>query len=95
MGPAQLARSAQSPVVLGYVALAGPGAPKPYLARLEIIASASDTAALTTEELTRRIASGLARAVERHPDQWFVFQPKWLRADAVGGQAASRGGANV
>ena len=94
-GPAKLARSAQAPVVLGYVALAAPGAPKPYLAMLETIASASDTAALTTEALTRRIASGLARAVERHPDQWFVFQPKWLPADPAGGQAAPGGSANV
>src|SRR5262249_31691887 len=32
----------------------------------------------STEELTRTLAAQLGRVVREFPDQWFVFEPRWL-----------------
>jgi lauroyl/myristoyl acyltransferase len=37
----------------------------------------TDLGADPVEALTRRIAARLNAAVQRHPDQWFVFRPDW------------------
>ncbi|HMN08481.1 MAG TPA: lysophospholipid acyltransferase family protein [Gemmatimonadaceae bacterium] len=83
-GPATLALATGAPIVVGHIARATSGKAR-YLVQLEppIIAEGTGHASRDREALTRRVAERLAAAVLSHPDQWYVFQPKWLPRDAL------------
>lgn len=82
-GPAVIALSTGAPIVVGHIAR-NPSGRTRYLVTLAppILAEGTGDIMRDREALTRRVASELARVVMAHPDQWFVFQPEWVRRDA-------------
>lgn len=82
-GPAALALATGAPIVTGHIARNRGRGPR-YLVRLEapILATPTGDAPHDREALTRLVAERLSAAVRAHPDQWFVFQPQWIRRDA-------------
>lgn len=81
-GPAALALATGAPIVVGYITR-NPDRRTRYLVRLEppIMPSSTGDVHLDREALTRQVAERLAHAVQAHPDEWFVFQPEWIRRD--------------
>jgi lauroyl/myristoyl acyltransferase len=75
IGPAAFARKAQSPIVVMRIARESRGS------GYDLVTEAAIAPSDTTEGLTRTIAAHLARLIQGHPDQWFVFQSDWLDAD--------------
>ena len=82
-GPATLALATGAPIVVGHIAR-NPGGATRYLVQLEppIIPEATGDADRDREGLTIRVAEALSAAVCAHPDQWYVFQPHWIRRGA-------------
>lgn len=83
-GPATLALATGAPIVVGHIAR-NPGGDSRYLVQLEppILPVAAGDIDRDREALTRRVAERLSAAVLSHPDEWFVFQPHWLRRDPL------------
>jgi KDO2-lipid IV(A) lauroyltransferase len=90
-GPATFAVASGAPIVVGHIALNPARRPR-YLVHFEpplIPAARPDVkgparSAGDEEErlrLTRRITELLSAAVRRHPDEWYVFQPRWVSSD--------------
>ncbi|MBK8058763.1 MAG: lysophospholipid acyltransferase family protein [Gemmatimonadetes bacterium] len=81
-GPAALALATGAPIVTGHIARNRGRGPR-YLVRLEAPISATPTGDTSRDRdaLTGQVAQRLAAAVQAHPDQWFVFQPEWIRLD--------------
>ncbi|MEO8482716.1 MAG: lysophospholipid acyltransferase family protein [Acidobacteriota bacterium] len=79
-GPAWLALKARATIVTGYV-VRTPEAARPYRGVFESLLSTDGLGAEPVGALTARIAMRLGAAVERYPDQWFVFDPEWQGTD--------------
>jgi lauroyl/myristoyl acyltransferase len=74
--PAVLALRSGAAILPAHVVLSGRAA-RPYTGILEPAVPLTDLGTDPTATLTQRIAARLSAAVQRHPDQWFVFQPEW------------------
>ncbi len=83
-GPAALALATGAPIVVGYITRNADRNTR-YLVRLEppILPQDSGDAHHDRQALTRRVAERLSLAVQSHSDEWFVFQPEWIRRDAA------------
>lgn len=83
-GPAALALATGAPIIVGYITRS-PDRVTRYLVRLEppIVPSGSGDAHRDRESLTRQVADRLASAVQAHAEEWFVFQPEWIRRDVA------------
>lgn len=83
-GPAALALATGAPIIVGYITRSPDRATR-YLVRLEppIVPSGTGDAHQDRETLTRQVAERLAHAVQAHADEWFVFQPEWIRRDVA------------
>ncbi len=83
-GPAALALATGAPIIVGYITRSPDRATR-YLVRLEppIVPSGTGDAHRDREVLTRQVADRLAQAVQAHSEEWFVFQPEWIRRDAA------------
>ncbi len=83
-GPAALALATGAPIIVGYITR-NPQRSTRYLVRLEppIVPNGTGDAHHDREALTRLVAERLARAVQAHADEWFVFQPEWIRRDVA------------
>jgi len=74
--PAWLALRSGAPLFTGHAVLSQRTS-RPYRGIIEAEVSVNDLGKDPLAELTTRIATRLSAAVERHPDQWFVFRPDW------------------
>ncbi len=83
-GPAALALATGAPIIVGYITR-NPDRSTRYLVRLEspIVPQGTGDAHHDREALTGRVAERLARAVQSHSDEWFVFQPEWIPRDVA------------
>ena len=82
VGPATLAARTGAPLIIGYFVLNPAGSPR-YVSRFEPVPVSEEGGDESDRiaALTRTVAAHLSRLVQRHPDQWFVFQPEWLPVD--------------
>ena len=73
IGPARFALRRRAPLIVGALVHQADGI-RPYRMICEAVVAPEGT----VEDLTGRLAAAMARLVERHPDQWYVFQDEWL-----------------
>ncbi len=80
-GPAYLSIASGAPVIVAHIVQTRKHNGARYAVQLDspIVADASLERNESEMDLTRRITARLAAIVASHPDQWFVFQPEWLR----------------
>jgi len=80
-GPAAFSMATGAPIVVGFASIKRSGSTR-YLLEFDppILPQSSDE--IERDRITRAIAERIASFVESHPDQWFVFQPRWVVRDA-------------
>ena len=79
-GPATFAMATGAPIVVGFITL-NPGRNPRYLLEFTAPFFARGRGDDERLRLTRQITDRLAAVVEKHPDEWYVFQPQWLTPD--------------
>ncbi len=83
-GPAALALATGAPIVVGVITTARV-TPPAYLVHLNRAIVGTDTGARRRDRdtITQQIGEELSAAAQAYPDQWFVFQPHWIRSRDV------------
>ncbi len=81
-GPAALALATGAPIVVGHITTRHSSPPQ-YLVQIHpaIVVTGSGDGRRDRDALTRRVGEELSAAAQAYPDQWFVFQPHWIRPD--------------
>jgi KDO2-lipid IV(A) lauroyltransferase len=81
-GPAALALATGAPIVIGYITRNRERGAR-YLVRLEapIVPQPTGDTSHDRQLLTTQVAARLSAVVQAHADEWFVFQPEWIRHD--------------
>jgi lauroyl/myristoyl acyltransferase len=79
-GPAALALATGAPIIVGVITTARRTPPQ-YLVHLKraIVVTESGANRPDRDTITQKIGEELSAAVQAYPDQWFVFQPHWIR----------------
>jgi KDO2-lipid IV(A) lauroyltransferase len=80
-GPATFAMNSGAPIVTCHIVLNPARRPR-YLGRFHPPLVAEGDNEAERLRLTRLITDRLAGAVQAHPDQWYVFQPRWISRDS-------------
>lgn len=83
-GPAALSVATGAPILVGGITHS-PANGAPYHVHFEppLHAEPGFPNREARERLTRRVGALLATAVERTPEQWYVFQPEWQDGDGA------------
>jgi Kdo2-lipid IVA lauroyltransferase/acyltransferase len=92
-GAAAFALRFNVPIVIGYMVLEPGDAGQRYRAQVEppIEFQPSGDFTADVDALTARVTEELESVVARHPDQWFVFQPRWIAEGGEDEAHASQG----
>lgn len=90
-GAASFALRFNVPIVIGYMVLEPGDAGQRYRAQIDppIEFQSSGDFAADVDALTARVTRQLEQVVARYPEQWFVFQPRWIEK---GGDDEARAG---
>lgn len=76
-GPATFCLATGAPLIIGFV-YRNPGRGPRYRLEFDPPILPGENTEAERERLTRIIADRIGGFVREHPDQWFVFQPKWI-----------------
>ena len=79
-GPAALALATGAPIIVGVITTARTTPPQ-YLVHVNraIVVTGTGAHRPDRDTITQRIGEELSAAAQAYPDQWFVFQPHWIR----------------
>jgi KDO2-lipid IV(A) lauroyltransferase len=79
-GPATFAMATGAPIIVGHIFL-NPDRGARYVMQLEPPIVANGRGDGERLRLTRWITDRIADVVQKHPDEWYVFQPQWMETD--------------
>lgn len=76
-GPAAFSIASGAPIIVGFASLNPARRPR-YLMEFDPPLLPASNGDAERDRLTRVITDRIAGFVQAHPDQWFVFQPRWV-----------------
>lgn len=85
-GPAAFALHARAPVTIAHMVRERPStttAETTGLAPYRLVIEELQMSNRSVPDVTQAISRAFVRIVQQYPDQWYVFQPDWIEADAA------------